>query len=93
MSLRLSGAMFSLNKTLQKWKIGNRAARVKFRQYDYILSMQDPLNDFLEAQDSMLQRIETINQEIHEMAYRNGQKEIHEKTKEIMILFSKEKQE
>ena len=53
MAPRWAGPMRGFEHVIAAWKNGDRKARVRFRRYDYLLPMMEPLNAFLESQEKL----------------------------------------
>jgi methyl-accepting chemotaxis protein len=60
MAHRLAGPMKGLYGVLSSWLGGDRKARVRFRRYDYLLPMKEPLNEFLESQQRIVDGAEDL---------------------------------
>jgi hypothetical protein len=78
MSHRLVGPMFGLLKVIDQFKSGNRSARVFFRKYDYLVSLMNPLNDFLSLEQRRIEETDKLLKEIEE----NSSGETQEKAKQ-----------
>ena len=76
MSHRLSGSMFGLLKVLDQFQSGNRSARVFFRKYDYLVSLMNPLNDFLSQEQKRIEETEKLLSEIENQTSGGTQEKI-----------------
>ncbi|MFH1262607.1 MAG: methyl-accepting chemotaxis protein [Pseudomonadota bacterium] len=60
MAHRLAGPMQGLSNVLSAWMEGDRSARVRFRKYDYLLPMREPLNHFLETEENVVTQAQEL---------------------------------
>jgi methyl-accepting chemotaxis protein len=63
---RIWGPLYQLDRVLGSWTNGDRKARVRFRKYDYLLPVENSLNEFLDLQQSILDGVEKRAKEIEE---------------------------
>lgn len=64
MAHRLAGPMRGFAGVLSAWRKGDRKARVRFRRYDYLLPMMEPLNTFLETQEKISDQAQDLAQSV-----------------------------
>jgi hypothetical protein len=64
MSHRLAGPLFGLEKTISAWREGDRTSRVRFRKYDYLISVMKPLNDFFDDEQRKWADVEALAKDI-----------------------------
>ena len=86
MSHRLAGPLFGLEKVIADWSRGDRTARVRFRKYDYLLSLKEPLNSFFDQEEQLLKQVEGVAQEI---ATHSTDESARKKAGELLSLIKK----
>ena len=86
---RLWGPLFGLTRVAQRWKEGDRSARVYFRKYDYLLPVKAPLNEFFDAEELLIQKVESLAREIEGDASKGDSESVKKKATELLALVGK----
>ena len=89
LSHRLWGPLYQLERVLESWMKGNRRARVHFRRYDYLLPVQNSLNEFFIQQQSILEDVETRAKEIEECLKGGQSDQAAEKVRSLISVTKK----
>jgi len=83
MSHRLWGPLYGIDRILAAWKGGERSARLRIRKHDYLITLKDPFNSFLDQEEQLSKTVLQISQEIRKALANNDTKTIEQKSKEL----------